>query len=58
MLKIIFGEYAGVVTNPAVYFKNTFEDEWITDELSKKMIKDIDKSTVICERVIESPVLG
>ncbi|MBR1673332.1 MAG: DUF4869 domain-containing protein [Eubacterium sp.] len=58
MLKIIFGEYAGVVTNPAVYFKNTFEDEWITDELSKKMIKDIDKSTVISERVIESPVLG
>ena len=58
MLKIIFGEYAGVVTNPAVYFKNTYEDEWITDELSRNMILDIDKSTVISEHVIESPVLG
>ncbi|ADU24259.1 DUF4869 domain-containing protein [Ruminococcus albus] len=58
MLNIIFGEYAGVVTNPAVYFKNTYEDEWITDELSRKMIQAVDHSTVISERVIESPVLG
>lgn len=58
MLNIIFGEYAGVVTNPAVYFKNTYEDEWITEELSRKMIQAVDHSTVISERVIESPVLG
>lgn len=58
MLNIIFGDYAGVVTNPAIYFKNTYEDEWITDELSRKMIRAVDNSTVISERVIESPVLG
>ena len=58
MLKIIFGEHPGVVTNPAVYFKNTYEDEWITDELSRSMILDVDKSIVISEHVIESPVLG
>lgn len=58
MLNIIFGDHAGVVTNPAVYFKNTYEDEWITDELSRKMIQAVDHSTVISERVIESPVLG
>ena len=58
MLNIIFGDYAGVVTNPAIYFKNTYEDEWITDELSRKMIQAVDNSTVISERVIESPVLG
>lgn len=58
MLNIIFGDHAGVVTNPAVYFKNTYEDEWITDELSRKMIRDVDRSTVISERVIDSPVLG
>ena len=58
MLKIIFGEHEGVITNPAVYFKNTYEDEWITDELSRDMIRDIDKSTVISAHVIESPVLG
>lgn len=58
MLNIIFGDHAGVVTNPAVYFKNTYQDEWITDELSRKMIQAVDKSTVISERIIDSPVLG
>ncbi len=58
MLNIIFGEHTGVITNPAVYFKNKYEDEWITDDLSCKMIRDIDRSTVISERVIDSPVLG
>ena len=58
MLNIIFGDCTGVVTNPAVYFKNTYEDEWITDELSRKMIQSVDNSAVISERVIESPVLG
>ncbi|MBR6897531.1 MAG: DUF4869 domain-containing protein [Lachnospiraceae bacterium] len=58
MLNIIFGDHEGVVTNPAVYFKNTYEDEWITDELSKRMILDVDSSNVISARVIDSPVLG
>ena len=58
MLNIIFGDHAGAITNPAVYFKNTYEDEWVTDELSRKMIQAVDNSTVISERVIESPVLG
>ena len=58
MLNIIYGDCEGVVTNPAVYFKNTYEDEWITDELSRRMIQDVDRSTVISARVIDSPVLG
>ena len=35
-----------------------YEDEWITDDFSKAMIKDIDKSSVIGPRIIDSPVLG
>ena len=58
MLKIFYGDCEGAVTNPAVYFKNTYEDEWITDELSKRMIQDVDRSTVLSARVIDSPVLG
>ena len=42
----------------AVYFDNTYEDEWITNELSIRMIKDIDKSEVVGSHLIESPVLG
>lgn len=32
--------------------------EWITDDLSRQMIQDVDHSTVIGARVIDSPVLG
>ena len=58
MLNIIYGDCDGVITNPAVFFKNTYEDEWITDELSRRMIQDVDRSTVISARIIDSPVLG
>lgn len=58
MLNIYFGDMPQAIYNTAVYFKNTYEDGWITDELSREMIKDIDRSTVIAPRVIDSPVLG
>jgi hypothetical protein len=58
MLKIIFGDYEDVIYNTAVYFKNMYQDEWITDKLSTEMIKDVDKSIVVGPHMIESPVLG
>lgn len=58
MLSIFFGDMPEAIYNPAIYFKNTYTDEWITDELSKRMIKDVDKSKVIGPRIIDSPVLG
>ena len=44
MLNIYFGEMEEAIYNPAVYFKNTYQDSWITNERSKAMIKDVDKS--------------
>ena len=58
MLNIYFGDMPQEIYNTAVYFKNTYEDSWITDELSREMILDIDKSKVIGARIIDSPVLG
>ena len=58
MLSIFYGDMPEAIYNPVVYFKNTYTDEWITDELSKKMIKDVDRSKVIGPRIIDSPVLG
>ena len=58
MLKIIFGDREDAIYNTSVYFKNTYQDEWITDELSVEMIQDVDKSVVIGPHLIESPVLG
>lgn len=58
MLNIFYGDMPEAIYNPAVYFKNTYMDEWITDELSREMIKDVDNSVVLGPRVIDSPVLG
>lgn len=58
MLNVYFGDMPGAIFNTAVYFKNTYRDSWVTNPLSVQMIKDVDKSEVLSESVIESPVLG
>ena len=40
------------------YFKNTYNDKWITDELSARMIKSVDHSEVIDKNTIKSPLFG
>ena len=58
MLKVVLGNMEDAVYNSSVYFKNTYQDAWITDELSVEMIKDVDQSVVVGPHMIESPVLG
>ena len=58
MLNVYYGEMPEAIYNPAVYFKNTYDDDWMMDEFSKDMIKDVDKSIVIGPRIIDIPVLG
>ena len=58
MLKIYLGNMENAIYHPPTYFDNRYEDEWITNSLSVKMIKDVDKSDVIGTHLIESPILG
>lgn len=58
MLNIFYGDMPDAIYNTAVYFKNVYEDSWITDPFSKEMIADVDKSIVLDSAVIDSPVLG
>lgn len=58
MLTIIFGDVENSIYNTNVYFKNSYEPEWLESELARKMIKDIDKSDVLSGECINSPVLG
>ena len=46
------------IFNTSVYFKNAYEDTWITDPVAREMILDIDKSVVLDSAVIDSPVMG
>lgn len=60
MLRIYYGDLESekYIFNPDAFFNNTYEDEWITDPMSKQMIRDIDGSEVIGPRLIDSPFLG
>ena len=58
MLNIFYGKMPEAIFNTTVYFKNVYKYHWITDPFSRKMIADVDQSTVIDEAVIDSPVLG
>ena len=58
MLTIIYGDAENSIYNTSVYFKNTYEPEWIESELAKKIIKDVDDSDVLSGECIKSPVLG
>lgn len=58
MLNIYLGDMENAIYHPPVYFDNTYEDEWITNELSISMTRDIDKSKVVGPHLIQSPVLG
>ncbi len=58
MLNIYFGDMQDVVYDTNTYFLNTYKDAWIRKPLSQEMILDVDKSRVVSESLIESPVLG
>ena len=58
MLKVFFGDMPEAIYNTAVFFKNDYEDEWITDPMVMEMIRDVDCSKVLDSGVIDSPVLG
>ena len=47
MLNIYLGEMKEAIYHPPTYFDNRYEDEWITDPLSVKMIKDVDKDQIV-----------
>lgn len=58
MLNVYFGDMPDAIYNTALYFRNVYQDAWITDSMSREMILDVDKSTVVSANLIESPVLG
>lgn len=58
MLNVIFGKIDNVIFNTSVFFKNSYEESWLLEKETQQMILDIDKSKVLGNGAIESPVLG
>ena len=58
MLRVWFGDRENAIYNTSVFFKNRYKDEWITEDFSREVIQDVDRSEVIDANNILSPVLG
>ena len=58
MLSIIYGDAQKSIYNTNVYFKNSYEPEWLKTDLARRMILDVDDSEVLSGECINSPVLG
>ena len=61
MLKIWFGDLSGnpnYVYNTSNYFDVNFEGWWLTSDFGRAVIRDIDKSEVIDEYIVKSPIFG
>ena len=58
MLNIFFGSMSGEIYNTSVFFDNSYMNKWFDDELTKKIIKNVDKAEVLSSKAIESKALG
>lgn len=58
MLKVFFGEMPQALYSTSLYFDNTYFDGWLDDEFAQKMIKSVDKATVLSGHAVESKALG
>ena len=58
MLKVFLGDMDNVIFNTSVYFKYNYQPSWLEDTDVVQMIFDIDKSVVIGNGAVESPVMG
>ena len=57
-LYVYFGEMPNELAIEDGWFDNQLPDEYYVTDFSKRVIKLIDKSDVINENMVESPVLG
>lgn len=57
-VKRLLWRYARSDLQHSDIFQNSYRSSWITDPYAVSIIKDVDRSDVVSENVIESPVLG
>ena len=58
MLNIFYGDMPEAIYNTSLYFKNSYKDRWLTTELTRAMVEDVDRSKVLSAEAIESPIFG
>lgn len=57
-LSVLYEPETNYVRNADSFFSTTFKKDWLNNEFVRKMILDIDKTKVVQDRCLESPILG
>ncbi len=47
-----------VIFSPPTFFDNTYQEEWLDEDFTKAVLKDIDKGSFISHRAVDTEVLG
>lgn len=58
MLKIYYGDMEDVIYNTSAFFKYNYQPEWLQDPEVQQMILDVDRSRVLGNGAVDSPVMG
>lgn len=58
MLYVTFKEPINFNRDVDAYFNNRYQKEWLTDPLVIQMIQDVDRSELLPNGVVISPILG
>ena len=58
LLTVHFGDMENVVYNTSVYFNNVYTPDWFEDPFAQRIIKSIDRGTVLGLNAIETRALG
>lgn len=58
MLTIHYGDMDNVIYNTSVYFDNVYSPQWFEDSFAQRVIKSIDKGTVVGPNAIDTKILG
>lgn len=57
MLYIYFGEKSRI-KGASLFFDSAYEDSWLQTEFAHRVVKEIDKSTIVSPKIIDSSILG
>ena len=58
VLTIHYGDMDNVIYNTSVYFDNVYSPQWFEDSFAQRVIKSIDKGTVVGPNAIDTKILG
>ena len=58
MLTIHYGDMENVIYNTSVYFDNVYSPEWFQNAFAQRIIKSIDKGSVVGPGAINTKILG